>query len=83
MVKAAAMARALLPLKLSSDDITLMRKALEMTGREFAETMDITPETLSRWERDAQGVGGYGEKLLRHNVCTLLGGSVPASSRST
>lgn len=42
-----------------------------MTGREFAEAMDITPETVSRWENGERGVGSYTEKLLRHNIGAL------------
>jgi hypothetical protein len=34
--------------------------------------MDLTAETVSRWETDARGVGTMCEKLLRHNICALL-----------
>ncbi len=51
---------------------------MEMTGQTFVETMEIDKSTLSRWENDAQGIGGYTEKLLRHNVGALLSKDVPA-----
>jgi hypothetical protein len=34
--------------------------------------MDLSPEHVSRWENDHKGLGGAGEKLVRHNVCALL-----------
>jgi len=72
LIRAAALARAMLPFKLSGKDVKFMRKALDMTGKEFADTMELTPETVSRWENNDRGIGGYTEKLLRHNICSLL-----------
>jgi hypothetical protein len=34
--------------------------------------MELAPESVSRWETDARGVGGMCEKLVRHNICALL-----------
>lgn len=76
--KAAAMTRALVPVRLTSADVRFMRLALDMTGREFAEAMELAPETVSRWENSGRGIGGYSEKLLRHNICALLHAQVPA-----
>ncbi|MSP00875.1 MAG: helix-turn-helix domain-containing protein [Acetobacteraceae bacterium] len=72
LAKAAALARALTPFRLAGKEIRFLRRALDMTGREFAEAMELTPETVSRWETGLRGVGGDSEKLLRHNVCALL-----------
>ncbi|CAK0740033.1 HTH cro/C1-type domain-containing protein [Azospirillaceae bacterium] len=72
-----AVLRCLLSLKLSSAELKFMRKALEMTGREFAALMETTPETVSRWENNSQGVGGYVEKILRQKVCRLLKDQAP------
>lgn len=76
--KAAAMVRALVPIRLSGADVRFMRLALDMTGRDFAKIMELTPETVSRWENGERGIGGYSEKLLRHNMCALLHAQVPA-----
>ena len=78
LARVAAMARALLPLRLNGEEIRFIRKALDMNGREFAQAMELTPETVSRWENGVPGVGGYVEKLLRHNVCALLHSKTPA-----
>ncbi|GEO80810.1 helix-turn-helix domain-containing protein [Pararhodospirillum oryzae] len=77
LAKAVALVRALNPLQLSGKDVRFIRKALEMNGRQFAEAMEVTPETISRWEQGEKGIGGYSEKLLRHNVCALLHKAVP------
>ena len=54
-----------------------MRRVLDMTQAEFAKAMDLTAETVSRWENDHRGVGGACEKLTRHNVCALLSKCAP------
>lgn len=72
LIRATALARAMLPFKLSGKDVKFMRKALDMTGKDFADAMELTPETVSRWENNERGIGGYSEKLLRHNICSLL-----------
>lgn len=72
LVAAVAMARCLLPVKLTGKEIKFLRKALGLSGRQFAVEMDNTPETLSRWENDANPMGGYAEKVLRQLVCGKL-----------
>lgn len=78
LVAAVAMSRCLMPRKIAGKEIRFMRKALEMTGREFAAELDIAPETLSRWENDGRVIGGNGEKMLRHLVCGTLHTHAPA-----
>lgn len=77
LIKMVAVMRALLPFRLSGADVRLMRQSLNMNGRQFAEAMELQPETVSRWERGERGIGGYSEKLLRHNVCALLHREMP------
>lgn len=73
LVRAVALCRALTPIKLGTEDIKLFRRALNVSQREFADLMEIAPETVSRWEAEGgTGVGGYSEKLVRHNVCAML-----------
>ena len=78
LARAAAMVRALLPLRMTGKDVRFLRRALDMSGREFAEAMELTPETVSRWENGLRGLGGYTDKLLRHNICALLHKDTPA-----
>lgn len=78
LVCAAALARALNPVRLSGKEIKFIRRALRMTQKEFANKVDVAIETISRWENDAQGCGGFTEKTLRHNVCALLREHAPA-----
>lgn len=72
LARAAAMARALNPVCLTGKEVRFIRHTLDMTQKEFAEKMDLTAETVSRWENDHNGVGDMSEKLVRHNVCALL-----------
>jgi transcriptional regulator with XRE-family HTH domain len=73
LVRAAALARALLPIQLSGKELRFMRRALDLTQREFAEKMGLKcVETVSRWENDVPGTGGFTEKTVRHNICALL-----------
>jgi DNA-binding transcriptional regulator YiaG len=69
---ATAISRALNPVRLSGGEVKFLRRTLDMTQVKFAEAMELKPETVSRWETDARGVGGSCEKLVRHNVCALL-----------
>jgi hypothetical protein len=48
-----------------------------MNGREFAEAMNMQPETISRWE-NGNPLGAYADTLLRHNACALLHRQMPA-----
>ena len=74
LARAAAIARALNPARLSGKEVRFMRRVLDMTQKDFAEKMDLSAEHVSRWENDRNpnGVGGMSEKLVRHNVCALL-----------
>lgn len=72
LIKAAALARSMIPVRLSGKEVKFLRTALEMNGKQFAKAMELKPETVSRWENNDRGIGGYTEKLLRHNICSLL-----------
>lgn len=64
--------RALNPARLSGKEARYIRRALDMTQKDFANAMELSHEHVSRWENDHKGLGGAGEKLVRHNVCALL-----------
>ena len=72
LARAAAISRALNPVRLGGREVKFIRRVLDKTQAEFAKVMDLAPETVSRWENDVRGVGGACEKLVRHNVCALL-----------
>lgn len=78
LVRAVAIARALDPARLKGREVRFFRRALDMTQQQFAKTMDLAPETVSRWENDVPGTGAASEKLARHNICGFLYKDVPA-----
>lgn len=77
LVLTAAIVRALTPVKLKGSDLKFFRRALDMKQADFASAMEITIETLSRWENDARPIATASERLIRHNVCALLHSKVP------
>jgi putative zinc finger/helix-turn-helix YgiT family protein len=74
LARATALARALSPERLTGKEVRFIRRALDMKQKDFAEAMDLSAEHVSRWENGHNGIGGAGEKLVRHNVCALLSG---------
>jgi putative zinc finger/helix-turn-helix YgiT family protein len=72
LARAAAMARAQSPERLSGKEVRFVRRALDMTQKAFADAMELSAEHVSRWENDHRGIGAASEKLVRHNVCALL-----------
>lgn len=74
LARATAIARALNPARLGGKEVRFLRRVLDMTQKEFAEKMDLTPEHVSRLEngKTENGAGEMSEKLIRHNVCALL-----------
>lgn len=76
---AAAMMRCLMPVRLRGKEIKALRKILGRTLAEFAKDLDekTAAETVSRWESEAQPMGGYAEKILRLLVCEELKKEAP------
>jgi DNA-binding transcriptional regulator YiaG len=76
---AAAVARCLMPIKLRGAEIRAIRKIVGLTLGEFAKSLDdrAAAETVSRWESEAQPMGGYAEKILRLFVCEQLKDRAP------
>ena len=77
LTAAVVVARALMPVKLNGREIKFMRKAMELPAKELAEKLDVSEETISRWENQ-QVIGGANEKLFRYLACNSLGSSAPA-----
>jgi putative transcriptional regulator len=67
-----AIARALVTQagRLRHDEVRFLRKHLGLSGVDFAKLIDVTPETVSRWERGALRMSVMAERLLRALVLT-------------
>ena len=76
---AAAMLRCLIPVKLRGWEIKAMRKIMNLTLADLAKRLDArtAPETVSRWESDAQPMGGFADKVLRLVICEELHKDAP------
>jgi DNA-binding transcriptional regulator YiaG len=79
LIASAAILRCLVPIRLRGSEMKAMRKAMRMTLADLARKLDArtAPETVSRWEAEAQPMGAYVEKLLRLLVCETLKESAP------
>lgn len=78
---AIAVARILVPVSLSGVEIRFLRKACGMTGKEFAEAINVDNATLCRWEKAAgfgEGHGELSDRNIRDTVWSLLYRQVPA-----
>lgn len=63
------------PIRLSGRDVRFFRKVLGVTARSLAERLNVSPETVSRWENDKQGLngsGGFVDQGIRLLVCDSL-----------
>jgi putative zinc finger/helix-turn-helix YgiT family protein len=58
------------PNQLTREEFRFLRKHLGMSGREFAESVATTPETLSRWENGGLPLPGQMDRLVRLMVAT-------------
>jgi len=58
------------PAPLTAAEVRFLRKWLGWSGVDFAAHMGVTPETVSRWETDAQPPGSAAERALRLMVVT-------------
>ena len=76
---AAALARALLPIRLRGRELRAIRHIAGLTAAELAERMGdkTSPETISRWENEKQPMGGYAEKIYRLVMCEALRARAP------
>jgi DNA-binding transcriptional regulator YiaG len=75
---AIAMARCLIPVKLSPTEIRMLRKSLGMKSKDFAEALSMSPARLSRLEKDTQGLGSFTELQIRQFVAARLSREAPA-----
>lgn len=59
------------PARLHGPEIRFLRTYLGWSGKDFARTMGVTPETVSRWENDKEPIGIVSDRLLRTMVLRL------------
>ena len=78
LTAAVAVTRATHRVKLGGSEIKFMRKAMEMPAKEVAKLLDVSEETISRWENDHQPIGGANEKMFRYLACKVLADAAPA-----
>jgi DNA-binding transcriptional regulator YiaG len=74
LLVAAAISRCLMPIRLRGSELKTIRRLMRLTLADLASKLDerTAPETVSRWESEAQPMGGYVEKLIRLIVCEEL-----------
>lgn len=77
LTAAAAVARVQFPQKLSSSEVKFLRKSIQLTAKQLGDCLEVSPETVSRWENDKTPIGPGSEKLLRLLVGVILGESAP------
>ena len=79
---AAAVARCLMPFRLTGVELRAIRKIAGWTAADVAMRMGekTSPETISRWENEKQPMGGYAEKVFRLVICEELKDRAPAVS---
>jgi putative zinc finger/helix-turn-helix YgiT family protein len=53
------------PARLTGPEIRFLRKHLGWSGEDFAATIGVRPETVSRWENEKEPMGPTAERLLR------------------
>jgi DNA-binding transcriptional regulator YiaG len=70
MHRAIAKAIAEKPARLSPDEVAFLRDHLELSNRDFAELMGVTPEQASRWT-SSDPIGVPAERFLR--LISVLG----------
>jgi putative zinc finger/helix-turn-helix YgiT family protein len=51
--------------RLTGAEIKFLRKHLGWSGEDFAKTMGVRPESVSRWENEKEPMGATAERLLR------------------
>jgi transcriptional regulator with XRE-family HTH domain len=77
LLSAVAVCRATVPWKLHGYEIRFLRKAIELSAKDFARVLEVSQETLSRWENDKAPIGPANEKLLRIVVGLTLAEKAP------
>jgi hypothetical protein len=65
LIAAVAVWRVMIPVKLVDFEIKFLRQALNLQSKELAEKLQVTPETVSRWENRQSPISDGSERSLR------------------
>jgi DNA-binding transcriptional regulator YiaG len=79
LLASSAVSRCIMPCRLRGWEIKAIRRIMGLTLNDFAHKLDerTAAETVSRWESEAQPMGGFAEKTLRLVVCEELRKEAP------
>jgi transcriptional regulator with XRE-family HTH domain len=72
LIAAVALTRVKLPFKLGPREIRFVRKVIDLSAKEMAEYLKVTPETLSRWENEKMPMTPQAEVFFRLIAIALL-----------
>lgn len=72
LVTAVALTRVKLPFKLNHREIKFVRKVMDLSAKEMADHLKVTPETLSRWENEKMPMTEQAEMFFRLIAIALL-----------
>lgn len=72
LIAAVAVKRVMLSHKLTGGEVRFLRKALGWKAKELAEKLDVTAESVCRWEKGPQPINPTAERYLRLVVGSLL-----------
>jgi transcriptional regulator with XRE-family HTH domain len=78
LIAAAAVCRVMQPQKLMGSEIRFLRKTANQSGKKLADLLEVSPETVSRWENDKLPISPQSEKLLRLYIGHNLAEKAPA-----
>ena len=78
LIAAVSVGRAKERIKLTGQEIRFLRKAVGLTAKELARDLDVSEETVSRWENGHLAIGNSVERILRWKVCNALQERAPA-----
>jgi DNA-binding transcriptional regulator YiaG len=68
-----AISRILLPIQLDGAEVKFIRRVIGKPAKDFAASLEMAPETYSRWENGKQVVGGWADRQVRLAALILLG----------
>lgn len=57
--------------QMNGDEVRFLRKRLRMKSSVFAKVIGVSPEQVTRWERDDNGRSESADKLIRVFYCVL------------
>ena len=83
LVACVAIARAMHPQALDGRDVRFIRRALGMTAKDFASSLEMDAATLSRWENNKFAVGAWADKQVRMAAIIKLRDNLPSLSLDT